>query len=508
MSLESQTNANSPTRRIAPPDVQAFRVLIEQFTGLHFDDWRLDTLEKALLARMCVKGTRHVEAYLDLLRDSAGRPDELSELLNQLTVNETYFFRYPAQFDFLRQHVLPDLVAGRGDGRVPLQIWSAGCSTGEEPYSIAMTALDVLGSAASHLIQIFATDVSSAALQAARHAEYSTKSLRLVDEANRSKYFRRVSDNRFVLCNSVRQMVLVSESNLLDDVRRRAASWDIIFCRNVLIYFASELAVEILDGLHQCLNTNGYLFVGHSEIFKRTSFVPCQPEAVFAYQKVKGELERSAFVERQEAARSAPTIAARDIETTRPQVAVPRTTSSVSELQREDATESLYEEAFVSFEREDYARARSQLDRLLESSPRHLPATVLRANLHLNLGEHYRSVEECEVALQLDPLAHEAHLLLGMNFQKLSKPELAVLQLKKAAYISPDSAIVQFQLGEAYRTLQRWDDAARAYRSALPLFQSTTDQEIRAYSGGFGKSALNTLSEQIIAASQAHRRDS
>ena len=508
MKLESQTNANSPARRIAAPDVQTFRVLIEQLTGLHFDDWRLDTLEKTLLARMCAKGIRHVEAYLDLLRDSASRPDELSELLNQITVNETYFFRYPVQFDFLRQHVLPSLVARQDDGRAPLQIWSAGCSTGEEPYSIAMTALDVLGSAASHFIRIFATDVSSAALQAARQGEYSAKSLRLVDEANRSKYFRRVSDNRFVLCDSVRQMVLFSESNLLDDVRRRAASCHVIFCRNVLIYFASELAGKILDGLYQCLNPNGYLFVGHSEILKRTSFVPCQPEAVFAYQKVTKELNRPAFADRQEAPRSRPMIAARNIEPRKPQVSAARTASSVSQSPPEDATESLYEEAFVSFEREDFARARSQLDRLLESSPRHLPATVLRANIYLNLAEHDRSVGECEVALQLDPLAHEAHLLLGMNFQKLSKPELAVLQLKKAAYTSPDSAIVQFQLGEAYRAQRMWDDASRAYRNAIPLFQSTTDREIRAYSGGFGKSALTTLCEQMIAACQAHRRES
>jgi len=506
MNVESQTNSNSPARRIAAPDVHAFRALIEQFTGLHFDDWRLDTLEKTLLARMCAKGISRVQGYLDLLRDPASRSDELSELLSQITVNETYFFRYPVQFDFLRQQVLPALVAQQRDRQVRVQIWSAGCSTGEEPYSIAMTAHDVFGSAASHLVQISATDVSSAALAIARRGEYSTKSLRLVNEANQNKYFRRVSENRFVVSDAIRQMVLFRKSSLLDDARRATDAWDVILCRNVLIYFASESAADILDGFYHRLNANGYLLVGHSEILKETPFISCQPEGVFAYQKLAGKPKRPMHAQQLDAPRTRPTVAARDSAATSPQVAATRTAPSILESPSENAAETLYEEALVSFDREDYARARDQLDRLLESSPRHLPATVLRANVYLNLGEHDRSVEECEMALQLDPFASEAHLLLGMNFQKLSKPELAALQLKKAAYILPDSAIVQFQLGEAYRALKMWNDASRAYRNALPLFQSTADREIRVYFGGFGKTALKAMCEQMIATCQHSRR--
>jgi len=452
---------------------------------------------------MCARGIVRVRSYLDLLSDSRTCADELGALLNQITVNETCFFRYPAQFDLLRQHVLPALVEQHSDGREPVQIWSAGCSTGEEPYSIAMTALDAFGPAASRFVQISATDASSAALQAARRAEYSVKSLRLVADANRSKYFRRVSENRFALCDAVRKMVLFRKSNLLDDARQRAASWDIVFCRNVLIYFARDSAAEILDGLYQCLDSNGYLFVGHSEILKQSGFVACQPEAVFAYRKGTGRTKRSPSAKHRETARSAPMVVARDIESTRPHVSTSGTTPSLSKSRSEDAAEALYDEALVSFERENYAQSRDQLDQLLESFPRHLPATVLRANIYLNLGEHDRSVEECEVAIQLDPLASDAYLVLGMNFNKLAKPELAVLQLKKAAYIAPDSAIVQFQLGDAYRALKMWDDATRAYRNALSIFPSTTNREIAGYSGGFGKSALKEMCEQMIATCQA-----
>lgn len=503
MNAGLQTKLNSPEQHITPSEIDAFRAVIEQLTGLHFDDWRLDTLEKSLLARMRANGTVRVRSYLDRLNDPQICAEELGALLNQITVNETCFFRYPAQFDFLRQHVLPALVEQHSDGREPVQIWSAGCSTGEEPYSIAMTALDVFGPAASRFVQISATDASSAALQAARRAEYSVKSLRLVDDANRDKYFRRVSENRFALCDAVRQMVLFRKSNLLDDARQRAASWDIVFCRNVLIYFASESAAEILDGLYHSLDLNGYLFVGHSEILKQSGFVACQPESVFAYQKGTERPRRPLSAKHRETARSTPMVVARDYESARPHVCVSGTASSVSQSRLEDAAETLYEEALASFECENYAQSRDQLDRLLESSPRHLPAMVLRANIYLNLGEHDRSVEECEVAIQLDPLASDTYLLLGMNFNKLAKPELAVLHLKKAAYISPDSAIVQFQLGEAYRTLKMWDDATRAYRNAISLFQSTSDSEIFAYSGGFGKSALEEMCEQMIATCQA-----
>ena len=476
-----QTAGEKCGLRPTASELGEFRDLIQQLTGLHFDDWRLGALETALLARMSMEGARDAQSYLRMLTDSAHRADELGELLNQLTVNETYFFRYPAQFDFLRQCALPTLLEKRRREGAPVRIWSAGCSTGEEPYSIAMAALDVLGPASADRVEIFGTDVSSAALGAAREVEYRERSLRLLDAACRARHFQQLPEGRFALCDGVRRMVLFSQSSVLDDACKALASWDIIFCRNVLIYFTQEAVRKILDGFLQCLKDDGFLFVGHSEIVDRGIFVPCEREGIFVYQKMAGKPAGIPPTD-------GPAATVSPIPPVQPEAAVAA----------RDDPEALFGEALDSFGREDYERCRRQLDRLLKQSPRHLRGTLLRANACLSLGEHDRSVQECNAALQIDPFASEACLLLGMNFRQLSRPELALAEMKKAAYISPESCVIQFHLAEAYRTCEMWDRARRAYRNALTLLPSADERDVRAYAGGFGKSALRTLCEQML----------
>ena len=159
---------------------------------------------------------------------------------------------------------------------------------------------------------------------------------------------------------------------------------------------------------------------------------------------------------------------------------------------------SLFADAGAAFEREEYALACRSLDLLLASFPQHLPGCLLRANAYLNLADHDRSVAECQVALQLDPLSAEAHLILGMNFLKLGRLEVAVTQLRRAAYLSPALCMIQFQLAEAYRALGMAEQSQRAYRNALSALESTAEWHVRVYSGGFGRAALKTFCERML----------
>jgi chemotaxis protein methyltransferase CheR len=473
-----------PDHTPTPAELDRFRQIIRQQTGLHFDDWRLDTLERALAARISATGLRPVSAYLGELECSEQRFEEISALLDQITVNETCFFRYPRQYDFLRDVAFLPLL--RRDFIGPLRIWSAGCSSGEEAYSIAITALETLGPSADQLVQIIASDVSSTALDAARRAEYSPKSLRLVGGGWQGKYFHPAAENRFLLCDQVRRMVLFRKSHLLDDVRQGHNLWDLIFCRNVLIYFAPDVVRCILDGFCQSLKENGCLLVGHSEVVEHRSLMPCQPAETFAYRKVG----------RQASAGDG-----------RPQGVTPTVMPPPRSHPAGEppcvGPEGLFEVALAAFEHEEYLSAAHHLDSLLGSRPRDLRATLLRANLYLNLGHHDQSVRECEVALQIDGFSAEACLLLGMNFMRLAKPELAVTQLRKAAYIAPRSCAIQFHLGDAYRAAKMPRLAMRAYGNALSLAPSATEQEIRDYFGGFGKSTLETLCRQRVCLCEA-----
>ena len=461
-------------------ELDTFRTLVQELTGLHFDDWRLTTLQTALAARMAATQAERVDAYLALLGQTVQGAEELRELLNQLVVNETYFFRYPAQFDFLRDCLLPVLVRSRKAENRPVRIWSAGCSTGEEPYSIAMTATDALGLDVRTAVEVFATDVSSSALERARKAEYMDKSLRLLDAGYRARYFRRQPDGGYSLNESVRRLVHFAQSAIADDAGLTPASWDIIFCRNVLIYFSEAHAAQALHGFHHSLRDDGYLCLGHSEIIDKSRFVSCHDQSLFVYQKSEAR----------------PTPAPAPPPVAEPSPPSPAATGPPLLAQ----VPQLFDDAMNSFDREDYQRTLDTLDRLLRLSPRHLRALLMRAYALMNLGEHDRSVQETQIALQIDPLAPEAFLLLGLNFLRLSRPELAIAELKKATYLAPDSCLAHFHLGQAYRSEEMPEDAERSHRNALALLTHADERQIRMSTRGFGKPALRTLLEQMTGA--------
>jgi chemotaxis protein methyltransferase CheR len=249
----------------------------------------------------------------------------------------------------------------------------------------------------------------------------------------------------------------------------------------VLIYFDRESASEIVHRLYECLNMGGYLFVGHSDIIEHRGLTPCKPEGTFVYHKAA---EKPGDPSPTEITASYP-------------VPMSQPPAHVTEISPRDDAQELFSAALLAFEQEDYPRACDQLNRLLQEFPRHVQGTLLRANVYLNQGQHDGSVRECEVALQLDSFSAEAHMLMGMNFRKLSKPELAVTQLKKAAYVAPESCVVQFQLGEAYRAASMPDHARRAYENALALLPQASERDVQTYFGAFGKLALKTFCEQM-----------
>jgi chemotaxis protein methyltransferase CheR len=483
MDSDHEGGGNPQARRPRPGELDQFRRVIQQHTGLHFDDWRLPTLERALWARMSANGIASIASYLKLLQGSEQRLEELSALLEQITVNETFFFRYPRQYDYLRETLFAPLHNQPRLKSAPLRIWSAGCASGEEAYSIAMVALDTLGPVSEQALQIIATDVSASSLAAAQQAEYSRRSLRLLDQACQARYFRRVADNRFLLVDDVRRLVLFRRSHLLDDVKLAVGSFDAIFCRNVLIYFTLDVVERVLDGLYHCLKEDGYLFVGHSEVVKHKGFSLCHLGDALVFQKAVAQ----------------PKTPVREPIKVVSRAAAASSSNSVACTGSRGASDDLFEAALEAFEREEYLHAKERLDHLLYSFPHHLGATLLRANASLNLGRHEQALKECEEALQLDSQSAEAHTLHGMSYLKLSQPALAVAALRKACYLAPKSCVVQLQLGHALRAEKMLGPAQRAFQSALALLPQASEPDLRRYLGGFSKPALEMLLKGMIA---------
>ncbi len=205
----------------------------------------------------------HVEA------DRSGA--ELSELINRITTNHSYFFREREHFDFLAASVLPAFRSALpGKRGASLRIWSAGCATGEEVYTIAMRLAEFFGADLASLDHgLLATDISRAALEEACEGVYPEAKLRELPRPYREAYFRRLDAERYEIAPALRSMVLFKRLNLMAERFPFSGSFDVIFCRNVMIYFDEASRRRLVDSFHACVKPGGYLFIGHSETLQR-----------------------------------------------------------------------------------------------------------------------------------------------------------------------------------------------------------------------------------------------
>jgi chemotaxis protein methyltransferase CheR len=243
-------------------EFRLFRDLIYEESGIYLKETRKDFLENRLGKRLTATGIGSPYRYFKHVQTQ--RTSELLTLLDLLTVNETSFFRNQPQLDLFRDRILPELARRKQSDPVKkLRIWSAGCSTGEEPYTISMILLDSLMGLPNWDIKIYASDLSLSVLNVANKGEYAEdKVLNTVDDRHIARYFEKAGD-RYRVRNEVRKPVVFDFHNLKNDNGLRAL--DVIFCRNVMIYFDQAEQLKLVNKFAASLNPGGYLVPGHAE---------------------------------------------------------------------------------------------------------------------------------------------------------------------------------------------------------------------------------------------------
>ncbi len=250
-------------------EFRLFHALIYRACGIHLKENRLDFLAVRVKKRLQVRRMQSVYGYYRLLNSGEEGGRELLELLDLLTINETYFFRNGPQFDLFEKKLLPDLISRReSEGQSTLRIWSAGCSTGEEPYSIAMAVLDQIRFSRGWEIKIFASDLSLTVLQKAKEGVYQAARLKEVDPRRLENYFI-PCEGGYLVKPDVKRCVVFDFHNLKHDNGLR--DLDAIFCRNVMIYFDEEEQKRLIQKFHDALRPNGYLLIGHAETIQGIS---------------------------------------------------------------------------------------------------------------------------------------------------------------------------------------------------------------------------------------------
>ncbi|MBC9785302.1 chemotaxis protein [Heliobacillus mobilis] len=239
--------------------------LIYKKTGMWFENHKLYYVEKRLSERMEELNMTCYRDYYQFLKFS-NDPAEMELLINRITVNETYFFRDFPQLAGFAEAVLPLMVREKlASGEKKLKIWSAGCSTGEEPYTLAIILLEMLPEPNEWKIEIQATDINTRVLAAARRGYYNSRSVKDVPPEYLERYFTRRLD-MYLLNLNVRSMVNFKYLNLMDQKEMKdQVGFDFIFCRNVLIYFSNESRLKVLESYYRSLRSGGYVYLGHSE---------------------------------------------------------------------------------------------------------------------------------------------------------------------------------------------------------------------------------------------------
>lgn len=246
--------------KLTQHELDEFRALIERRSGILFDHSRERFFSARLHEHMREKRLAHGTELLRAVRSSNA---EYDSMLEGLLTQETSFFRYPSVFEALEKKVLPEMHMKKfWENPRSLRIWSAGCATGEEPYSIAITIADALEFADAWNIHILATDVSRLALQHAERGVYSRRELENLTPRQLENYFARVGD-QFMVKPRIRNMVTFAPMNLAQAVY--VGRFDCVFCMNVLMYFSDERRAALIQRFFEYLEPGGYLFLGHAE---------------------------------------------------------------------------------------------------------------------------------------------------------------------------------------------------------------------------------------------------
>jgi chemotaxis protein methyltransferase CheR len=256
-----------PNQTMSLQDFLSIREFVYGRTGIFFSESKQYFLENRLNRRLQEVKLSSYREYLGLLQGAQGK-EELKQLFNEITTNETSFWRNPPQIEAFQRIVLPEAAAlAKARGANRLRIWSAACSSGEEPFTLAMICREAKDTLLKGLsVEILATDISEKVLDQAREGNYGSYTLRNLTPVQVKQHFDALGPDSFQVKSELKQLITFRNFNLVDYASYRTlGAFDVIFCRNVLIYFDDAVKAKVIKGFHEALQPRSFLLVGHSE---------------------------------------------------------------------------------------------------------------------------------------------------------------------------------------------------------------------------------------------------
>ncbi len=485
------------TLALHPTELALFEELIHKKSGMVLKTRHDDLLSH--LSELMKETESHsaMELYQLLSNDWKGGR-HLTHLINTLTIGETHFFRNVPQFEALERHILPDLIE-RNRVTKELRIWSAGCATGEEPYSIAILLHKLIPDLATWKIHLLATDINEDALEKARVGLYGNWSFRQIPEHVMERNFV-PCDKKFKILPHVTGMVTFAPLNLVAPNYpmpfNQAASMDLILCRNVFIYFDEATIGSIVKKFHSVLAGTGWLVVGHSEPSQALfgDFAPCDFPGTVVYRKTP--LPGAPVVRQAVSDTSTPASVSNpanvDIwaqSTPVSSTAVPYRSPYSKPLPENGAHDPLPTcaeiETWIAERRLDAAQ--SALTRMLHENPNDARANFLKARIHAKRMEWDLARSSIERALAANSLDAESHFLHGQILNEQGETDAAYEACRRCAFLNPEFVLAHCLMVLLLKKIGHLPQAQKAMERVSHCLEHKTQEEL--ILGGDGMTA-------------------
>jgi chemotaxis protein methyltransferase CheR len=495
--------------------------------GLYFSERRLRDLERGIRSSLQEFGFKDTESCIKWLLSSPLTKNQIEILASHLTVGETYFFRDNKSFEVLADHILPELIHRRKSAEKSLRIWSAGCATGQEPYSIAILLNKLIYDPGDWNLTIMGTDINPSFLQKASEGIYSDWSFRDTPRWVKEGYFRKTKQGHFEISPSIRKLVKFSYLNLIDDaypsLTNNTNAMDVIFCRNVLMYFDQERQKKVIQNLSRCLVDGGYLIVSPSEtshvLFSELRMVNL--DGVIFYKKESGKFRTAEdFICEdilyhptfEKAAYSVQPpleyVAGQESEISFPQKSgqALQLETGIIGIQKTQPQLTPYEEALALYKQGRYGEAVDKIRLLLSNNKIDYEAFALLARAYANMGKLSEAMEWCKKAIVEDKMNPGCHYLLATIQQEQGHVEETVKSLRRALYLDQSFVLAYFALGNLTRQQGKFKEAKKYFENALSLLSAYRQEDILPESDGITAGRLIEIIQTIMRGENANER--
>lgn len=481
--------------------------LVAQRIGLDFPRERWGDLKRGLDGAMQEFGFEDVAEFVDWLLSASPTEAQLQTLANQLTIGETYFFRDTRALDALAESILPELIRARRGREQRLRIWSAACCTGEEPYSLAILLHRLLPDLPDWRVTITATDINARFLHKAVAGVYGEWSFRNAPAGLKERYFNRTEAGGYAILPEIKKLVNFAHLNLVEDfypsLTTDTNAMDIIFCRNVLMYFTPPQAGKVIRGLRHALVEGGWLAVSPSEasqaLFPRFRAVNFPGAILFQKSDAPPRLESLLAT-----SVPMPEPVVPEIEASLPSVpsAAPQVDwqpdPSLETPAVEDGSRDPLAGAQSLYQAGDYAEAANVLLAALAERPAEPAEFSLLAHVLANQGRLTEALTWCDRWIAADKLDPAAHYLRAVVQLEQGDPEQARRSLQRTVYLRPDFVLAHFALGNLARGCGKAGEADKHFGNALRLLARHQPNDLLPESDGL---SAGRLSETIAALS-------